>query len=309
MTLLVTGASGFTGREMLRFLAATGDLEVVALSRSPQKPGPAGDTITWITADLTDTTILPQILARTNPDSIIHLAGLNRGSFEDLFLTNVIGTKNLLDAIVRQNPSCRVLVVSSSAVYGNAGTAPIREDCPLAPLSLYGISKAAEEHLVRMYWSVYGVKAAIARPFNLLGPGLSAEMVTGKIVCQATEVALEKRDAIDLLEVKSSRDFIDVRDVVRAYRALISHPRFGEDVAGQAFNIGSATACSVQEILTCLEEVTRKKYRVRLPAQEPLIPVPSQRADVTKIRRITGWEPRITLRESLRDMLSACPGP
>lgn len=305
MKILVTGASGFTGTAMLRYLAPEPGMEITALTRSPESPPCPGVPVSWETADLSDARKIQDIMSENAPEYILHLAGLNRGSFEDLFRTNVIGTKNLLDAMVQENLPGRLLVVSSSAVYGASGNAPIAEDTRFAPLSLYGISKAAEEQVALMYCSLHGIRVAIVRPFNLIGPGLSPLMVGGKIVRQIMELRKGERDALDLMEVQSSRDFVDVRDAVKAYWMLMSRPSFDTEVAGKAFNVGSGASCSISELIAILEGLTGEQYPVRLPAVQPEIAIPGQRSDTSRIHRLTGWRPEISLPESLRDMLTS----
>jgi len=176
------------------------------------------------------------------PDAIIHLGGMTRGDLGNLLQANVIGTKNILDAGFAANPDCRILVVSSSAVYGYPGEAPIPESTPLRPLSEYGISKMAQEALALMHHTLNGTHVSIARPFNLAGPGQPESFICGKLVRQVADIEQQKKTALDLLETSSSRDLIDVRDVVRGYWALISHPDFSGKCSGRAFNLGSGNA-------------------------------------------------------------------
>ncbi|MDO8872842.1 MAG: GDP-mannose 4,6-dehydratase, partial [Methanoregula sp.] len=203
------------------------------------------------------------------------------------------------------NPDCRILVISSSAVYGYAGENAIAEDQPLKPLTEYGLSKATQDNLCHMYHKTRNCQVAIARPFNLVGPDQPVYFVCGKIVQQVIEIEQGRRLSMDLFEIQSCRDFIDVRDVVRAYWALVSHKKFEEDCAGNAFNIGSGRAHPVSTVIDLLQEITGKEYPLHLPALYPSIAVPSQKSDNSLIHRITGWMPRISLKESLSDMLDA----
>ncbi|MDO8872989.1 MAG: GDP-mannose 4,6-dehydratase, partial [Methanoregula sp.] len=203
------------------------------------------------------------------------------------------------------NPDCRILVISSSAVYGYAGENAIAEDQPLKPLTEYGLSKATQDNLCQMYHKIRNCQVAIARPFNLIGPDQPASFVCGKIVQQVIEIEHGRRSSLDLMEIKSCRDFIDVRDVVSAYWALISHKKFREDCAGNAFNIGSGRATPVSTVIDLLQEITGKEYPLHLPVSSLSIAVPSQKSDNSRIHRITGWMPRISLKESLSDMLDA----
>ena len=302
MRVLVTGAAGFTGTRMMAFLAAQWGITPVGLIRRhiPE----TGNDGSFVTADLLDSDALHETVTKIRPDAVIHLAGLTRGTPNVLQATNVTGTENLLDAVVSVNPDCRILVISSSAVYGYAGDLPIPETAPLQPVSDYGTSKVAQETLALNYENS-DAAIAIARPFNLAGPFQPESFVCGRIVKQVVEIEQRKRDALELREISTSRDLIDVRDVVRGYWALVSHPDFTGKCAGKAFNLGSGNASSLSAIIALVEKITGNHYEIRLPETPPPIPVPTQRSDNTRITSLTGWKPAISLKETLRDMLEA----
>ena len=304
MRVLVTGAAGFTGVRMMEFLAAQRGVTPIGLVRRHiRDTGKNSDS--FIAADLLDCDALHEAVVKICPDAVIHLAGLTRGTPEALHATNVTGTKNLLDTAVSANPDCRILVVSSSAVYGYAGDVPIPETAPLKPVSDYGTSKVAQDILALMHYHERGINLTIARPFNLTGPGQADTFLCGKIVRQVVEFDEGKRDSLDLLETQSSRDFIDVRDVVKAYWALVTHPRFKEDCTGKTFNIGSGRSCPISEVIATLEMITGKRYPVNLPTDPQQITIPSQQSDISRIHNITGWKPEISLKNTLNDMLTA----
>jgi GDP-4-dehydro-6-deoxy-D-mannose reductase len=232
---------------------------------------------------------------------------LTHGTAGDLDAANVTGTKNLLDATISANPDCRVLVVSSSAVYGYAGDQPIPETAPLNPVGEYGKSKVAQENVCRQF-SDTGADIAIARPFNLAGPLQSGAFVCGRIVDQVIRIEQKKSTAIELREILSSRDIIDVRDVVKGYFALISCPDFSSDCSGKAFNLGSGNAYPVSTIIARIEEITGSIYKLQLPEAHPAIAVLSQCSNNSRITALTGWRPEISLKETLADMLAAARG-
>ena len=305
MKILVTGASGFTGNQMINLLSTQEDIRIVGVARKPGARFPRVNTVSWVQGDILKRDALVKTVALVNPDAIIHLAGANHGSLLDLLTTNVTGTQNILDAAIKSNPDCRILVISSSAVYGYAGENAIAENQPLKPLTEYGLSKATQDNLCQMYHKTRECQVAIARPFNLIGPAQPASFVCGKIVQQVIEIEQGNRSSLDLMEIQSCRDFIDVRDVVRAYWALVSHKNYEEDCAGNAFNIGSGKAYPLSSVIDLLQEITGKEYPLHLPATPQSIAVPSQKSDNTRIHRLTGWMPRISLKESLSDMLNA----
>ncbi len=305
MTVLVTGVTGFSGQALVRHLISAGERDLVGIARSvPKKTGP-GPEIRLVACDLTDRKRVVKVLSRLKPDRIIHLAGLNRGKAFDLFRANITGTENLLDAVLDVNPACQILVVSSSAVYGYSGKDPIGEDTPVNPLGDYGSSKAAQEKVALERQVKRGAQVAIARPFNLVGPGQPDTLLCGRIVQQVVEIEQGKRQSLELFETRSYRDYIDVRDAVRAYWAIVSHPDFANTCSGKAFNIGSGTAYAVSDIITLIEKITGRTYIVSMPEDPPLVPVPFQQGDSTRIRDLTGWKPEISLEDSLKDMLEA----
>lgn len=309
MKILVTGASGFTGRYMMEYLAACHMGPVTGLvRRSIPAEFLANPKISWVSADLLNTKSLIPAVRYASPDAIIHLAGLTHGTRNDLFISNVLGTKNLMNAICTVNPDCRVLVISSSAVYGFTGMGDIPESSPLNPISDYGQSKQAQENLVLNFTGDGKPAVTVARLFNLAGPGQPDAFVCGRIVRQIAECERGERQSLDLRETRSARDFIDVRDVVRAYYSLIVEPDFLNKCTGTVFNIGSGIATTVSEVISIIESITGRHYPIKLPFQEPSMPIPSQRGNISRIATITGWSPQIPLDQTLSDMLDAASG-
>jgi GDP-4-dehydro-6-deoxy-D-mannose reductase len=302
MRVLVTGAAGFTGRVMMRLLASQQGVTPFGLVRHLVPPDPAG-RCSYATADLLDRPGLETVLANVKPDAVIHLAGLTHGTPEALHETNVTGTKNLLDACIAANPDCRILVVSSSAVYGYAGENPIPETAALQPVADYGRSKVAQE-AVALEYAGNGAAVAIARPFNLAGPGQPESFICGKLV-HLIAVAGKTKPVLDLRETSSSRDLLDVRDVVRGYWALVSRPDFVDQCSGKTFNLGSGNAYPVSSIITMLEDLTQQQYTLHLPEKAAVPPILTQKSDNSRITSLTGWKPEIPLVQSLRDMLDA----
>jgi nucleoside-diphosphate-sugar epimerase len=156
-----------------------------------------------------------------------------------------------------------------------------------------------------MHHTLNGTQVSIARPFNLAGPGQPESFICGKLVRQVAAIEQHKKTALDLLETSSSRDLIDVRDVVQGYWALISHPDFSGKCSGRAFNLGSGNAYPVSAIIRTLEEITDQHYPVNLPAEILQPSIPTQKSDNTRVTTLTGWRPEIALAETLRDMLTA----
>jgi GDP-4-dehydro-6-deoxy-D-mannose reductase len=305
MKVLLTGGSGFSGVPMIEFLSAQREISLTCFGRKAPAHFTSTQNISWVPGDILVPDKMAEAFSDVNPDAVIHLAGLNHGSLQEMQQTNVTGTQNILDATLKINPDCRFLVISSSAVYGYAGNAPIPETRTLQPRSEYGISKAAQDSLCQTYYKTKKCQVAVARPFNLVGPCQPASFVCGRIVQQVIEIEQGKRTGLDLFETQSCRDFIDVRDAVKAYGMLLLHSKFREDCAGKSFNIGYGKAYAVATVIDLLQEITGVQYPLHLPASSLPVLIPSQMSDNTRIHHLTGWSPRISLKESLSDMLDA----
>jgi len=303
MKILVTGASGFTGMAMVQYLVSQGEQEVYGLVNTRPQDIVEKSGLKFVKGNLLNRQRLQEIIHEIRPGCIIHCAGLNKGTLDELLVTNAVGTQNLLDSVHTEDIGCRTVVVSSSAVYGYTGTSPIEETAPLHPRSAYGISKAAQELVTLRDYIINKSQVTLARPFNLVGPGQPSSFVCGEIVSQIARIEAGKQTALNLLELVSKRDFIDVRDAVRAYWALAAHPKFNRQCAGKTFNIGSGKAYAIPDIIQILEEFMGRSYKISLPDTSPPIAILSQKSNNDHIQRITKWLPEISLDTSLKDML------
>jgi GDP-4-dehydro-6-deoxy-D-mannose reductase len=288
MRVLVTGAGGLAGRAMVRHvLGPEGDREVTAVYRK-NLPAPS-DRFTPKKLDLLDREKTLARVREAEPAIILHLAGVNHGTLEELLAGNVIATRNLLDAACALRDPVRIIVTGSSAEYGNAGAGPIPESAPLRPVTPYAVSKAAADLLARSYALARELPVAVVRPFNLVGPG---------------QIESGKREEISLADLTSRRDFVDVRDLASACWSLATLADFGDRCTGKAFNIGSGIDHSVAEVIEMVRKITGKRYPVLLPEEERPMPVPVQRSDNSLVTATCGWKPAIPLIQSLRDMLA-----
>jgi GDP-4-dehydro-6-deoxy-D-mannose reductase len=303
MRVLLTGAGGLAGRAMIRhLLAPEGDREVIAVYRR-NLPAPS-DRFTPVKLDLLDREKTLARVREAGPGVILHLAGVNQGTLEELLAGNVIATRNLLDAACALRDPVRVLATGSSAEYGYAGTGPIPETAPLSPVTPYAVSKVAADLLARSYALARDLPVAVVRPFNLVGPGQSDAYVCGRIARQVAAIEAGRQEEISLADLTSRRDFVDVRDLASACWSLAALPDFGERCAGKAFNVGSGKDTPVAGIIEMVRKITGRRYPVVLPERERPIPVPVQRSDNTLVTATCGWKPSIPLIQSLRDMLA-----
>ncbi len=291
MKAVITGAAGFVGGHLRAHLEEEGD-HVVGIDRAG---GP----------DLLDAGPLGDFIARERPDAIYHLGGWSDvgGSWSEpleTFRVNAEGTLNLLQAAIAAEVG-RVLVVSSADVYGKVSMTdlPLTEESPFRPVTPYAVSKIAADELGAQAWLGYGLEVLRIRAFNHLGPGQSNKFVTPAL---AERIARGERDSVEVVPVGNltpRRDFTDVRDVVRAYRLLVLS---GEP--GEAYNVCSGRDLAISELAERLIAMADRPMRLEAdPDLQRPVDVPVLRGDATKIEKITGWTPQISLDDTLADIL------
>ncbi len=307
MRIFITGATGFAGSHLVNQLVASGH-QIIALVHpaSSHQQLPDNHLITPIEGDLLNLESLKTAVAQAKPDIVYHLAGqaYPARSWEDPAFTlavNTGGTANLLEAAVQYGRP-RVVVVTSAEIYGLIH----REDLPLTEATIpqpghpYGISKWAAGKLVSVYWQRYQLPVVEARPFNHIGPHQALGFVVTDFASQLAKIKLGLKPAtISVGNLSAQRDFTDVRDVVQAYIALAEkgHP-------GEAYIICSGEAVSIHTLLDTLVELAGVKVNVEYdPARMRPSDTPCLYGSYAKIQEHTGWQPQITLRQSLSDAL------
>lgn len=308
MRILVTGAGGFVGTHLVQALLAAGENEVFANVYS--KPGDLATLLqggSIIPADLTDYDATVNLIKTTRPNLIYHLASLsvvhNSGKDAGKILTNNVALQyNLLEAVRLYTPQARVVVISSGNVYGNADPKyiPMNEATPLLPLNPYAVSKLNQEFLALEYHLAHALDIVILRPFNHTGAGQTTDFIVPMLGQQFVAIRRgEQAPTIQVGNTESKRDFTDVRDMCQAY--LLAGKLA---VAGEVYNIGSGVGVSVGEIISTYEELTGTKVTVEVDQTKVRSSdVPILVADSTKFRELTGWSPKIPLRDTLKSVL------
>ena len=248
---MIIGGGGFVGKALIDHLSAEEpeiSLVVVDAADPPaDRPG-----MEWLTVDIADREQVDAAFRRVEPELVFHLASADRRvGLETLTRVNVFGTMHVLQAlrVCQQRRRPRVLYVSSSAVYGPAvdGQAS-SETGRMRPVSEYGISKAAAELIVQREVAVSDVEAVIVRPFNIFGPGQPSGFVCADMVRKVVEAERAGgSESIPIRRPAARRDFVDVRDVVKAFWAVI---RQGQP--GGTYNVSCGRALSVQQIADAL---------------------------------------------------------
>ena len=308
MKALITGISGFVGSHLAEYLLQETDWQVAGTIFGPETNIAAlADRLELYPAELSRLEVMTFILERAQPDAIFHLAAqpLVSAAHRDpwgTLETNIRMNLNVLEGAARVCPDCRVLIVGSSEEYGLVAPEelPIDEETPLRPLNAYALSKVAQDLMGLQYHLTHRLHVIRARPFNHIGPRQRKGFVTPDFASQVAAIEAGLQPPImEVGNLTARRDFSDVRDVVRAYVALI---RRGE--AGQVYNIGSGESHAVQEVLDALLALSRVPIEVRQdPARMRPSDVPDVVCDASRLRAQTGWQPTIPFEQSLRDVL------
>lgn len=298
MRLFITGICGFLGAHLARHARERGD-RISGIFLDSASEGLDADEL-W-EADLLDPGALVQAVGKAAPEAVIHLGGLSHvgeswDRMADYFRVNVLGTENLLAAVREAAPEARVVVASSSEVYGRVpeDEQPISEDRPLDPRTPYALTKAAAERLA-LAWPG---QAIVVRSFNLIGSGQSERFALPTFARQLA--AIRRGDQEPVLSVgnlTALRDFVHVADGAAAYRLLAE-----SGVPGTSYNLSTGRAVSIAHALDRLVAVSGVRARVE---QDPdrLRPVDLAllSGDNGRLRAL-GWEPRRTVDDAVRDL-------
>ena len=292
--LLVTGASGFVGRHVANAVrdGAFGPLRMVGM--------PSG-------MDIRDACALAAFVASVKPAAVLHLAAQSfvPRSFEaprETIDINLIGTLNLLEALRATQFRGRFIYISSGDVYGivEESLLPVTEKILPAPRSPYAVSKVAAEQLCLQWTRTDGLGALIMRPFNHVGPGQAAHFVLPSLATQL--VAIGNGDADPVLhvgDVDTTRDFTDVRDIVRAYAAALTQGRTGE-----IYHVASGHEQRVRTLLEVMADIVGVKPEI---LQDPArLRMAEQRRMVASARLLTdhtGWTREIDIQQTLNDII------
>ena len=281
MRILVTGLDGFTGRYVQRELEAHGH-QVVGLR-----------------ADLTDLEAVKQDIESVRPEAVIHLAAISfvgHGDANAFYQVNLIGTRNLVEALSQHTEDLQcVLLASSANIYGNSTEGVIDESVLPAPVNDYSVSKLAMEYMARLWMNKLPI--VIARPFNYTGVGQSPSFLLPKIVDHFRRGEKE----IELGNIDVARDFSDVRTVATVYRHLVE-----EKVTGEIFNVCSGEAFSLSDVLDMMKDISGYAIKVRVnPAFVRENEVKRLMGDGSRLAGCIGRQDPILLRATLEGMYSS----
>jgi GDP-4-dehydro-6-deoxy-D-mannose reductase len=292
MKAVVTGSSGFVGRELVNHLEAAGE-DVVGLDRASG-------------ADVTDGAAIRDLLDRHRPQAVYHLAAVSHigGSWSapaQVFRVNAEGTLNVLVA-ARDAGVERVLVVGSADEYGAVpdGASHLDENAPLRPVTPYGASKVAAEYLALQSFLGDGLPVIRVRSFNHTGPGQDERFLVPGLARRIAAAERHGRKEAPVGSLEPVRDFLDVADVVAAYHLLVER-----GTPGEVYNVCSGIGRSVAEIADTLLAMAR--HPIELVADPNLVrpvDVPRLVGDNTRLRTAIGWSPSIPFEDTLAAILA-----
>jgi GDP-4-dehydro-6-deoxy-D-mannose reductase len=311
MRLLVTGADGFVGRYLVREARAEGHQVVAAVissSRVPEEWGPGNGLppVEVVQADFREEAEVRR-LAAVPCDAVVHLAAIASGAAsrvdpQGAMLINAIATVWLVSELAEAAHRPRFLFVSTAEVYGPGHSGPISEAAPMNPTSPYAASKAAAEPAIEDL-SGHGkdLPFIIARPFPHSGAGQSTAFVLPALAARLRAAKQSGEQAVRTGNLAAVRDFLDVRDVVRAYLLLLE-----KGVPGEVYNVASGVG---RRLTDCFTELARLTGITAHPVEDAALlrpgDIPVLIGDATKLRDTTGWSPQIPFERTLQDLVDA----
>jgi len=309
--VLITGVCGFVGQHMISYLSGKDEIEVLGIDKKSKFEHFTGEEpdLEFESVDLNDSESVREILEEFKPTIIIHLAALSSvgKSWKEpskTFEKNTALLLNILETLRLSKIKSRLLSVGSSEEYGIADKSelPLIENRRVKPSNPYAVSSVAKQNLSDVYVRGYGIDIVKTRSFNHLGPGQASNFFIPSIARQLAKIKNgdHKPSKLVVGDLSIVRDFIDVRDVVRAYWALINRGK-----KGVTYNVCSGKGVKLRKIVNTLIELTGQKVEIEVdesklrPIDNPIIIGSNE-----KIFNEVGWKPEVSLRKSLQDTLT-----
>jgi len=303
MRALVTGGCGFVGKYLALYLHEEGDEVLSTWLEETTSEYPYQTT----QLDIIDPEQVTKLIHDYRPEVVYHLAGIAfvpeaESNFGRTLSINVGGLSTILAACHLLELNTKVLFVSSAEVYGrvNPDDSPLTEESPVQPAHNYSLSKAMAELAIPRYGQFGKVQGVIARPFNHIGPGQDSRFVTSSFAKQLAEIKQGKVEPVLYVgNLEAKRDFSDVRDIIRGYK-------LAAEKGSGTFNFGSGRSYAIQEILDILLEICGFDVEIRQdPSRMRASEVPEIFGSYEKAKKELGWEPNISLKQSLEDIYAS----
>jgi GDP-4-dehydro-6-deoxy-D-mannose reductase len=305
----VTGGNGFVGRHLVKALAALGPQYEVVAGRDHADATAAASRA--VSLDVTNLEQVRTVIAAEQPSHLVHLAAITavpeaQRNIRRAWDVNFGGTLNIATALADIAPQCRLIFCSSSEVYGGSFRTglPLDETALLDPLGVYGATKAAADLMIGQM-ARQDLRAIRVRPFSHTGPGQSESFVAAAFAAQIARIERgEQPPRMMVGNLKSRRDFLDVRDVIDFYlRAIV---RFDEIPNGSAINVASGQSLAIEDILTILLSMSDKDIEVAVDPERLRSSETNSEAvvgDAALARRLLGWQPRFDIRQTLQTVI------
>ena len=311
--ILITGVSGFVAGHFIEYLYDNKiECEIMGLDRSTPTLdfGKYGDRIDihFSVVDLMDRETLKTIIQDFKPDYVLHLAAFSSVAYSwkhpsESFTNNSNIFLNLIDSVREVDPSCRVLSVGSSEEYGNVSKTdlPLKESQRINPVSPYAVARVSQELMSKVYVKAYGMNVIMTRSFNHIGTCQDDRFVVPSFIKRIIDIKKSGRTEgeIETGDTTIIRDFVDVRDVVRAYYLLLT-----EGTPGEIYNICSGKALKLSEIIDCIADEVGVKVTTRI---KPEFVRPDDNKEIVgsayKIESELGWKPERDIKDTLHDMI------
>lgn len=311
MKVLITGITGMIGSHLADCVLEQSNTEVYGFKRwrsDARNIQHIVGQIEMFEGDIEDPLSVEKALRQIQPDLIFHLAAqayalVSWDAPTVTFSHNVLGTINMLEGMRKANLNdTRIIIACSSAEYGlvKEEDVPIKEEHPLRPINPYGVSKVAQELLGFQYYKSYGLWTVMPRIFNQIGPRHTDVISVQNFCKQVAGIENELRPpVVHVGNLTARRDFLDVRDGVRALWALAQ-----KGAPGEAYNLCSGKAPTIKECLDMILSLSKKGISVEKdPARLRPVDEPILLGDNSKLQQATGWSPRIRLEQTMEDML------
>ncbi len=292
----VTGVAGFTGRHLVAYLKEKlPALSVTGIDVQPLSPGGVDS---YHQIDLREVAGLSVLLGSERPDVVIHLAGLMPPKSEaDMWLVNAGGTLNLLQALGQAGCSPRFVCIGSAAEYLPVESGAVGEDSFGPGYTPYGRVKWGQSMLALKLGKQLGIDVMIARPFNLIGPGLPNTLVAAQF-CE--QFARDDNQPIKVGNTTSARDFVDIRDAVNAYWQIACHGQ-----AGEIYNVCTGIPTRISMLLDQFSELSGGGHEILVDESRlKAVDANSVYGSFDKLHAISSWQPSISLKSSLTDMFN-----
>lgn len=303
---MIIGAAGFVGNYLIEYLRKESNMDVHVTKLPHEEMN--NNYVKTYDLDILDKESIASLLFEVRPDYIFHLAAQSSVglAWKNPCLTidvNIKGSVNVMDAVRELYYKPRVLLIGSGEEYGHIriGETPIKEENMIRPGNIYAATKVCQNMIGSIYAQAYDMELMMVRAFNHIGPTQAPMFVVADFCKQVAEIEKGIREPIiSVGNLEAQRDFTDVRDVVRAYAMLIEK---GEP--GETYNVGSGHAVSIREILELIVLLSGQSIKVEIDSNKLRpVDVPIIEADTAKLQKLTGWEPKIALEQTIKETLN-----